>query len=215
MRIGVIGKGNVGSALGPRWSRLGHQVSFGVRDPEDPAAQVVVGQCEGQADLLTVPEVFEVCDPVLLAVRWEDVPAVLTQARDLRGKTLIDCTTPLEPGTKEPLLDWTLSGAERIAKWAEGAIVIKCFDTTGARVMLDPRFGDTAATMFLCGDEPEAKKMVWSLAEQLGFECEDAGSLQAARYLEALSAFWVHLSFGQGFGSEFAFKLLRRKGDGV
>ena len=35
MKIGIIGTGNVGSALGTRWAGLGHTVMFGARNPAD------------------------------------------------------------------------------------------------------------------------------------------------------------------------------------
>jgi 3-hydroxyisobutyrate dehydrogenase-like beta-hydroxyacid dehydrogenase len=43
MRIAVIGMGNVGSVLGSRWAEAGHEVTFCVRDPEDPKKR---GQAE-------------------------------------------------------------------------------------------------------------------------------------------------------------------------
>lgn len=32
MRIGIIGTGNVGAAVGTRWALAGHDVMFGARD---------------------------------------------------------------------------------------------------------------------------------------------------------------------------------------
>jgi len=33
MKIAVIGIGNVGGTLGPAWANAGHEVIFGVREP--------------------------------------------------------------------------------------------------------------------------------------------------------------------------------------
>lgn len=210
MRIGIIGKGNVGSTLGRLWSQCGYEVLFGLRDPKSPAVAPLLAKCGERALALTVREVFSRTDLILLAVRWEDIPAILAEAGDLSGATLIDCITPLEKDTKKPLLNWAMSAAEQLAHWADGAIVVKCFDTTGVKVMENPIFAGMRASMFVCGDCMEAKKRVFPLVEDLGFECIDVGPLSAARYLEALSAFWVFLAFQQGFGHEFGFKLLRR-----
>jgi predicted dinucleotide-binding enzyme len=210
MRIGIVGKGNVASTLGPLWSKCGHEVIFGVRDPENPAVAGLLDRCCGRARAIHVSEVFRQADIILLAVRAEDIPAVLGEAGDLRGTTLIDCTTPLERGTWKPMLDWRMSGAEELARAATGADVVKCFDTTGVKVMECPAFDGQKTTMFLCGDSVDAKERVRGLAEELGFECVDVGPLSAARYLEALSAFWVYLAFNRKFGADFGFKLLRR-----
>src|SRR5581483_6014768 len=121
------------------------------------------------------------------------------------------CTTPLHKNTRQPILDWSLtSGAERLAAMAPGASVVKCFDTTGVSVFYEPLFQGTPATMFLAGDDKNAKGLVRALAEELGFECVDAGPLIASRHLEAMSAFWVFLAYDQDFGRNFAFKILKR-----
>ena len=210
MRIGVIGKGNVGSCLGTLWSRLGHEVLFGVRDPESEDVKQLLGQCRSDAGAVTPKEVFQRSDVILLAVRCEDVSSVLEGVGEMNGTILIDCMTPVERGTGRILLDWNRPAAEQLEALTPGARVVKCFDTAGVGVMKNPIFGPERATMFVCGDHVEAKDCVMSLAEELGFECLDAGPLSAARYLEALSAFWIHLAFKQKLGIDFAFRVVRR-----
>ena len=210
MRIGIIGIGNVGGTLGRLWSRGGHEVVFGARDPKSFRVQSLLDECGDSARALTVKEVFAATRVVLLAVRWDDIPDVLAQAEELNGRILIDCITPMERKTHKPLLDWSESFAERLERQVPGAVVVKCFDTTGVEVMDDPVFNGIRASLFFCGDDEDSKKTVRQLAEEIGFECIDAGPLRAARYLEALSAFWVFLAFEQGFGEDFSFKLLRR-----
>ena len=91
-----------------------------------------------------------------------------------------------------------------------GARVVKAFNTTGAGNMANPKFGTQAATMFICGDDESAKATVGKLAEELGFEAVDAGPLMAARYLEPLAMLWIHLALKMGWGTNFAFKILKR-----
>jgi 8-hydroxy-5-deazaflavin:NADPH oxidoreductase len=213
MRVGIIGIGNVGSTLGPLWSACGHDVIFGARDPQSAAVKSLLSKCGDRAQAATVKNVFATTKIILLAVRWDDIPEVVAQAEDLNGAILIDCTTPMERKTHRPLLDWNESNAERLAKQATGASVVKCFDTTGVDVMKAPVFNGINASLFLCGDDEESKKAVRQLVEDIGFEPVDAGPLQASRYLEGLAAFWVFLAFEQGFGEDFSFKLLRRGDD--
>jgi predicted dinucleotide-binding enzyme len=210
MRVGIIGIGNVGSTLGGLWSRCGHEVVFGARDPKSSRVEFLVQECGNGAQALTVREVLTSTSVILLAVRWDDIPNVVAEADDLSGCTLIDCTTPMERKTHKPLLDWNESVAERLAKNSKGAAVVKCFDTTGVEVMEAPVIQGIRASLFLCGDDEKSKKPVRKLAEDIGFECIDVGPLSASRYLEALSSFWVFLAFERGFGEDFSFKLLRR-----
>jgi predicted dinucleotide-binding enzyme len=65
--------------------------------------------------------------------------------------------------------------------------VVKAFNTTGAENMADPIYQSQPITMFICGDDGEAKAVVAQLAEALGFEVADTGKLAMARYLEPLA----------------------------
>ena len=76
--------------------------------------------------------------------------------------------------------------------------------------MADPKLGSQSATMFVCGDDVEARSTVMKLAEELGFEALDCGPLYAARFLEPMAMLWIHLAFNGSVGRDFGFALLRR-----
>jgi predicted dinucleotide-binding enzyme len=88
--------------------------------------------------------------------------------------------------------------------------VVKAFNTTGFGNMNNPRYGSQAITMFLCGDDAEAKAVVTQLGEDLAFEMIDAGPLAIARLLEPLAMLWIHLAVFQDLGPDIAFTLQRR-----
>src|SRR5260370_920509 len=54
MRIGIIGTGNVGSAVGTRWALAGHDVMFGARDAKSPQGQALVAAAGKSARAGTV-----------------------------------------------------------------------------------------------------------------------------------------------------------------
>ena len=151
---------------------------------------------------------------VVLTVPWEAAHDAIRSAGDLTGKVLVDATNPVALGLEGLqhglLVGHTTSAAEQVAAWARGARVVKAFNTTGFGNMHDPRYGSQAATIFLCGDDAEAKAMVTQLGEELGFAMIDAGPLAIARLLEPLAMLWIHLAVFQGLGPEFAFILQRR-----
>jgi hypothetical protein len=128
----------------------------------------------------------------------------------LHDKILIDCTNPLAAGL-QPAVGGNTSGAEQIAGWApDGTCVVKAFNTTGANNMADPDYAGTPLTMFICGDDADAKSTVAELTEDLGFEAVDAGPLDRARLLEPMARLWIHLTMSDGFSREIGFKLLQR-----
>jgi hypothetical protein len=147
---------------------------------------------------------------ILFAVPWPVARESLIQLGDLTGRTLIDCTNPLLSDMSGIELGHVISAGEQIAAWAPGAKVVKAFNCASVKVMLDPKFGDHRATMFYCGDDAAAKLSVRQLIEDIGFDPVDAGSLTSSRYLEPLAMLYIHLAFRQGFGSNCAFKIMKR-----
>ena len=210
MKIAVIGAGNVGGTLGTAWAAQGHQVVFGVRDPRDARVQAVVAASGGQARAASVREAAAAADIVLLATPWDATKDAIEAAGSLAGKIVVDATNPLRPDLSGLALGHTTSAGEQVARWAPGARVVKAFNTIGAQHMADPRFGDQPASMFVCGDDPAAKRTVAELAAALGFDPVDAGPLTQARLLEPLAMLWISLAYAQGHGTGIAFKLLRR-----
>ncbi|MHB8881098.1 MAG: hypothetical protein ACYC69_06255 [Thermodesulfovibrionales bacterium] len=71
-------------------------------------------------------------------------------------------------------------------------------------------FGSRRPTMFFCGDDAEAKKIVSELIMETGFEPTDAGPLKNARYIEPLAMLMIQLGYGQGMGTNIALNLIHR-----
>lgn len=208
MKIAVIGAGNVGSTLAEKWVAAGHQVVFGVRDPEADKVKAVLDRIPSAkaASLAAAAESGEV---VVLTTPWSATEAAVAACRDLRGKIVFDCTNPLKRDLSGLSLGHETSAAELVQRWAHGAQVAKVFNTTGANNMADPDYGGQAATMFYCADDADAKHAAHRLAADCGFDPVDAGPLRQARLLEPLAMLWISMAFG-GHGREFCFKMLKR-----
>jgi predicted dinucleotide-binding enzyme len=210
MKIGIIGTGNVGGALGKGWLRKGHEVIFGVRDPNSEKAQIFVQSAGQKLRIVKVNELSTLSEIIVLATPWSGTEDAIKTAGNLAGKILVDCTNPIAEGFKGLSIGLTTSAGEQVASWAKGARVVKAFNTTGAGNMANPLYGTQAATMFICGDDAEAKKAVAKLAEDLGFDPLDTGPLYHARYFEPMAMLWVDMAYVQQIGPNFAFKILRR-----
>jgi len=210
MKISVIGMGNVGGTLGTRWASMNHDVVFGVREPTSPKVKSLLKLTENRARAASVPDAVASSDVVVLATPWGAVRDAIAVAGDLRGKVLVDCTNPIAENLTGLAVGTTTSAGEQIARWAPGARVVKAFNTTGSSNMANPRYKEGNVTMFICGDDAEAKATVSTLAEALGFDVCDSGPLRVARYLEPLAMAWIQLAYAQGLGRDIAFRLIRR-----
>jgi len=211
MKIGMIGTGNVGSVLGRRWLEAGYAVTFSVRDTVKAPLEALKEKFGKRIAFAPLKDTVEASDVIVLAIPWGETEKVIREAGDLRGKIVVDCINPLAPALEGLSIGTNSSAGEKVAEWAVGAKVVKAFNTTGAGNMADPQYAEGPITMFICGDDPDAKNKVATLAEVLGFGVCDAGGIKAARYLEAVAMLWIHLAFKQGRGSDFGFRLIKRK----
>jgi predicted dinucleotide-binding enzyme len=208
MKIAVIGAGNVGGTLGTAWAGKGHQVVFAVRNVNDEKVKKLLSETKGKATAASIPDAAAKSDVVLLATPWQGAREALQSAGNLAGKVLIDAVNPLESSEafleKGLLVGHDTSAGEQIGQWAKGAKVVKAFNTIGSMNMANPKFGGQSATMFICGDDPDAKKAVKQLSDDLGFETVDAGQLKIARLLEPMAMLWMKA------GLNFGFKMIRK-----
>jgi NADPH-dependent F420 reductase len=209
MKIAVIGTGNVGSTLGKSWAAKGHQIIFGTRDPNGAKVQDLLETAGSNASAAVIEEAVAAADIVVLATPWDATRQIVEAVAGWTGKIVVDCTNPIAPGL-QLALGTTTSGGEQVAAWAAGARVVKAFNTTGTENMADPIYNSQPITMFICGDDAEAKAVVTQLAEDLGFEVADVGPLMSARFLEPMALVWIRLAAVQGWGRDMAFKIIKR-----
>ena len=210
MQIAIIGTGNVGSALAQGWTAHGHEIIFGSREPERADVQALVAEIGARARATTINAAVKAAPIVVLAIPWRAAEATVADVSDWSDRILVDATNPIAPGL-QPLFGNDTSGAEEIARQAGNARVVKAFNTTGAENMADPDYDGQALTMFICGDDEQAKSTVADLARDLGFDVADVGPLSAARLLEPMALAWIRLASRQGLGRQIGFKLLRRQ----
>ena len=212
MKIAILGTGSVGSALGCRWAKVGHDVIFGAREPASAEVLAVLERAGTRAAVGTCAAAIAAADVVLLAIPWDQTHSVLSGAASLAGKILMDCINPLTADLQGLTLGHTTSAAEQIAHWFPTARVVKAFNTLSAATMENPRYGEFAANVFLCGDDEDAKSTVKQLARELGYDPIECGPLQLARQLEPLAMLYVYLAVFQGWGGDCAFRMLKREG---
>jgi predicted dinucleotide-binding enzyme len=201
MKIGILGSGVVGQALATGYSKHGHEVLIGTRQSEvgdhpvgTPAAAAAWG------------------DIVVLCVKGEAAVDLVTGLEDeLAGKVVIDTTNPLDFSTGKPglFVGWNDSLGEQIQRAVPDAKVVKAYNIVGNALMVDPDVPGGPPTMFIGGDDADAKKTVTELLTDTGWEVSDLGGIEASRHLEPMCIAWVLHGFASG-GWEHAFKIVSR-----
>ena len=205
MDIAILGTGNVGSALGPAWARVGHTIHYGSRTPDAAHVQELVERTGSGASATLPAQAAAQADTLLLATPWRVARDYVIGLGDLRGKVLLDATNAIQERPQG-----AASSAELLARALPGTHVVKAFNAIGTLGMEDPDFGGENASLFLAGNDDDAKGRAAGLAADLGFDVVDCGGLAAAEQLEHLARLWVHLAYGLEQGPAIAFRLLRR-----
>ena len=115
MRVGIIGAGNVGGALGKGWVRAGHGVTFGVRAASPPKVKKLVEETGAKA--VSVADAAAGAEVVVLATPWEATEEAVRNAGGLAGKIVFDAVNPLAPQLSGLTHGFETSAAEMIAGW--------------------------------------------------------------------------------------------------
>jgi predicted dinucleotide-binding enzyme len=211
MQIAVLGTGTVGRTIAGKLSELGHDVAVGTRDPQatlarsEPDARGTAPYSVWQADhpgvrLASFAEAAGSAELVVNATGGEGSMDALTQAGEanLAGKVLLDVSNPLDFSQGFPpslLVKDTDSLAEQIQRAFPAVRVVKSLNTMTAALMADPGgVGGGDHSVFVSGDDPEAKRTVTSLLEQLGHrDVIDLGDLSTARGAEMYVPLWLRM----------------------
>ncbi|MBI1261908.1 MAG: dinucleotide-binding enzyme [Rhizobiales bacterium] len=206
MKISILGAGNVGRAIGGGWRAAGHEVRFGVPDPDSAKYHDLERGLVG-----SVAAVVRQAEIIVLATPWPATQAAIHAAGELDGTIIIDCTNPLSYSPDSGLAletGFSTSGGEIVAGWAPRAFVYKTLNQTGAEIMGNAFAYDPKPVMFVAGAD-EKKAVVLTLVNELGFEAINAGALSAARLLEPYAMVWISQAVNLGMGRDFAFAYAR------
>jgi predicted dinucleotide-binding enzyme len=214
MKIGILGTGDVGRALGNAFIATGHEVKMGSREVANEKAAAWVKQAGPRASAGTFSDAVKFADVAVVATAWSGTESALRMAgpENFAGKVVIDATNPLKftPGRPPELaLGHTDSGGEQVQRWLPSARVVKAFNTVGYGLMFKPDLPGGPPDMFFCGNDAGAKKTMAEILRSFGWETIDIGGIEGARLLEPLCMLWLGYAMRTG-SLTHAFKLLRK-----
>lgn len=203
MKIAVLGTGMVGRTLAVTLDSLGHDVVIGTRDPGQtlvraatdapgPAPYARWQQDHPRVGLLAFGEAGAYAELVVNATAGINSLAALaaTGAGNLAGKVLIDLALPLDFSAGFPPL-LTIANTDSLGEQTQRAHpearVVKTLNTMYLDVMVDPSRVPGRHTIFLAGDDADAKATTAGILRGFGWPDEaiiDLGGIRSARATE-------------------------------
>jgi hypothetical protein len=191
-RIGIIGSGDLGGALGLKWAEAGHQILFSSRNPDTLGDLVTQAGAGARAGFPA--EAAEFGEVVFIAVPYGALPQV---GRDfsplMRGKVVIECGNPQD--TDGPMYLEALEKGTGVAsaEFLPGVRLVRAFNAIAA---FQVRRGSVTGTgerigLPIAGDDPEAVEVAVQLGRDAGFEPVVVGPLSRAREFDIGTPVWV------------------------
>lgn len=204
LKVAIIGAGNIGGTLGRKWHAAGHQLAFGVSDPQGKNAQTLRAELGERVTIGTVADALAI-DPALVAFALPGVQmevVIAKHAAQLDGRVLIDTANRLGGGP--------MNSFAPLQKHAPHAHLFRAFNSLGWENFADPVFAGVPADLFYCGPEGEAREQVERLISDVGLCPIYLGGPEQVGLVDSVGAIWFALVFGQGKDRNLAFKVLTR-----
>jgi len=186
MKIGFIGSGNIGGAIGELMARAGHEVFFSSRNPDNLKA--LVTRVGPRARAGTPKEAIVFADVVFLGVPYSSMPQIgQDYAAALKGKIVMDAGNP-NPRRDGAIAEAAVAKGAGIAtqEHLPGARIVRAFNQLNNKVFLSQahRAGEKVAVP-LGADDKEALAVVSRLVTDAGFEPVIVGSLAESKSFDS------------------------------
>lgn len=229
MKIAIIGTGTVGQTFASKLASLGHEVIMGTRNISEKLASTAKDgygnppfsewhAANKNVKLGTFAEAAALGEIILNVTQGgNSINALkLAEAKNLKGKILIDIANPLDfskgmPPSLLPELSNTNSLGEEIQKTFPETKVVKTLNTMWNGLMVNPNMiAGGEHTAFICGNDADAKTKVKSLMNEFGWKNNnilDLGDITSARGTEAVLPIWLRI-WGATQNGAFNFKIV-------
>lgn len=183
LKIGIIGSGNVGSALGAVWVKAGYEVMFSSRHLEHD--QSLAASLGNGARAGTPHEAAAFGDVLLIAVPYGALPEIGKDlAAQLNGKVVIDACNPF-PSRDGEIADWAREKGAGLAsaELLPGARIVRAFNAIGAASMGSAHREPGRVGMPIAGDDAQAIEVASDLIREIGYEPVLIGGLAMGKHL--------------------------------
>ncbi len=225
--IGILGTGVVAQTIAAKLNELGYSITIGTRDVAKTQANVERNQYGGppftewhqqyrKIKLGTFSDAAKFGDVVINCLKGDAALDVLKllAADTVRNKTIIEISNPLDfskgmPPSLVPKWTNTNSLGEEIQAALPGANVVKALNIVNCEVMVNAKKSNGDPTMFIAGNNAQAKEEVKKILRQFGWtDIIDLGDISGARGMEMLLPIWLRV-WGATKNGYFGFKIVR------
>ena len=194
-KVAILGTGQVAIDLAKGFTSRGHSVVFGTRDVQGERAVKAVAAVPGTV-ALPYDQAAAQGDMAVLVTSWSGTQNALQLAgnKNLAGKLVIDVTNPLDFSSGKPqlALGFPNSAGQSVQQWLPDAKVVKALNIITSSRMVDPKFEDGQADMFIAGNDAAAKSQVTDILKAFGWRSAmDMGDISKSYLLEAIAMTWI------------------------
>jgi len=213
-KIAILGTGIVGNTLGTKLVSLGHAVMMGSRTENNEKAEAWAKQNGTLASHGTFLDAAASAEIIFNCTSGQvSLEALQLAGREnLQGKILVDLANPLDFSKGMPpslTICNTDSLGETIQRQFTDVKVVKTLNTLNCEMMVNPGLLKDSGSLFICGNDADAKAEIDSLLRTFGWEnIIDLGDISASRGMEQLLPVWVRLMVTLGT-NKFNFSIVK------
>lgn len=182
LKIGIIGAGRIGGALGELWVKAGHEVLLSSRHPE--RLKPLAKRLGPKARAGTPREAAVFGEVILISVPYGALPQVgRDYAAELRGKVVLETGNPF-PGRDGDMAIAARAKGTNVAsaEFLPGVRLVRAFNTIPHHALRSEAHRDGERVgVPLASDDEAALKVASRLVEDAGFEPVVVGPLARAK----------------------------------
>lgn len=200
MKIGILGSGDVGQALGRGFLELGHEVKIGTRNIPNEKLNLWLESNNKNATIGTFEDTTFFGEIIIIAIKGSAVENAIKMANpnNFANKMVIDVSNPIE-FSKEGKFSLFIGGKDSLGELIQRSLpkskIVKCWNIVPNFLMIHPNLANQKPTMIICGNDQSSKSKMVNLLEQFGWnDIIDIGEIDGSRYLESLTGLWVRVS---------------------
>ncbi len=211
-KIGILGSGMVANALAEGFVKHGYSVMLGSRESQKNDIWIKSVGLNAKSGSFSETAAFgEILVNAIKGANSVDALGSIDVSH-LKGKIIIDASNPIvdNPPLNGMVQFFTKNNdslMEQLQKSFPESHFVKAFSCVGSAFMVNPAFKEKPS-MFICGNNTQAKKAVGIILEEFGWEVEDMGVAEAARVIEPLCILWCLPGFLNNDWAH-AFRLIR------
>ena len=210
--IGIIGVGNMGSAISKSLAKVGYPLLLNAPHPEKVEAlmkEINRAGSEKVEQKTSVKDVGKAADIIILAVPYQAESELANELRDVvKGKIVISIANPLNDTYDGLLTDPDTSAAEELQRALPDAKVVKSFNTVFAADYANPNIDGKKVDAFVAGDDDEAVRQISEVVQSMGLNPLVAGKLSTSRTLENMQLLLIQLNMKNDYNWRAGWKVL-------